>query len=45
MGNFYQNGVITTLHNLTRRPLEQLEEELLRFSTRRPMSLVLPSLF
>ena len=27
MGNFYQNGVITTLHNLTRRPLEQLEEE------------------
>ncbi len=45
MGNFYQNGVITTLHNLTRRPLSELEEELERFSSRSPMSLVLPSLF
>ena len=45
MGNFYQNGVITTLHNLTRRPLEELEEELVGFAKRRPMSLVLPSLF
>ena len=45
MGNFYQNGIITTLHNLTRRPLAEIEEELVRFSTRRPMSLVLPSLF
>ena len=45
MGNFYQNGIITTLHNLTRRPLAELEEELVRFSARRPMSLVLPSLF
>ena len=45
MGNFYQNGVITTLHNLTRRPLAELEEELGRFAKRRPMSLVLPSLF
>ena len=45
MGDFYQHGVITTLHNLTKRPLEELEEELLKFSKRRPMSLVLPSLF
>ena len=45
MGNFYQNGVITTLHNLTRRPLADLEKELVQFSSRRPMSLVLPSLF
>jgi glucosyl-3-phosphoglycerate synthase len=45
MGNFYQNGVITTLHNLTRRPLEDLERELEQFSKRRAMSLVLPSLF
>jgi len=45
MGNFYQNGVITTLHNLTRRPLKELEDELVRFAKRRPMSLVLPSLF
>ncbi len=45
MGDFYQNGVITTLHNLTQRPLEDLEAELVRFSKRRPMSVVLPSLF
>ncbi len=45
MADFYQNGVITTLHNLTDRSLEELESELERFSTRRPMSLVLPSLF
>ena len=45
MGDFYQHGVITTLHNLTKRPLDDLEEELMRFSKRRPMSLVLPSLF
>ncbi len=45
MADFFQNGVITTLHNLTRRPLEELEKELEWFSTRSPMSLVLPSLF
>ncbi|WP_029916604.1 glycosyl transferase [Pelobacter seleniigenes] len=45
MADFFQNGVITTLHNLTSRPLEELEKELERFSTRTPMSLVLPSLF
>ncbi len=45
MADFFQNGVITTLHNLTDRPLKQLEVDLERFSTRRPMSLVLPSLF
>lgn len=45
MADFFQNGVITTLHNLTDRPLEELESELQKFSGRRPMSLVLPSLF
>lgn len=45
MGDFYQNGIITTLHNLSDRPLEDLENELVRFSRTRPMSLVLPSLF
>ena len=28
MGDFYQNGIITTLHNLVRRPVEELEAEL-----------------
>ena len=45
MGDFYQNGVITTLHNLSKRPLKELEEELVRFSTQRPMCLILPSLY
>lgn len=45
MGDFYQNGIITTLHNLTDRPLEALEADLLSFSQSRPMSLILPSLY
>lgn len=45
MGDFYQNGIITNFHNLTRRPVEELEHELMSFSKQRPMSLVLPSLF
>jgi glucosyl-3-phosphoglycerate synthase len=44
MGDFHQNGLVTTLHNLTRRPVEDLESELLQFSSSRPMSLVLPCL-
>ena len=45
MGDFYQNGIITNFHNLTKRPTEDLEKELLSFSKQRPMSLLLPSLF
>ena len=45
MADFYQNGIITTLHNLSNRPLEDLESELRQFSKRRPMSVILPSLF
>ncbi|WP_420590353.1 glycosyl transferase [Bacterioplanoides sp.] len=45
MADFYQNGIITNLHNLTDRPLEDLEKELMSFSRVRPMSLVLPSLY
>lgn len=45
MGDYYQNGIIACFHNLSRRPVEDLEEELVRFSAKRPMALVLPSLF
>ncbi|MEQ8851835.1 glycosyl transferase [Gimesia sp.] len=45
MGDFYQNGIITTLHNLSSRSLEEMEAELLQFSEVRPMSLVLPCLY
>ena len=45
MGDFHQNGVITTLHNLSRRSVEELETELLGFAATRPMALVLPCLY
>lgn len=45
MADFYQNGIVTTLHNLSRRPVESIEEELLQFSKKRPMGLILPSLY
>lgn len=45
MADFHQGGSIATLHNLTKRPLEELEAELVQFSEQRPMGLLLPSLF
>ena len=45
MGDFYQNGIITTLHNLSDRPLAEMENELELFSQERPMGLILPSLY
>jgi|TARA_B110000879_G_scaffold57963_1_gene81498 glucosyl-3-phosphoglycerate synthase len=45
MGDFHQNGIITTLHNLGQRPIEHMEHELEGFKAERPMGLVLPSLF
>ncbi|MGB0723213.1 MAG: glycosyl transferase [Gammaproteobacteria bacterium] len=45
MVDFLQNGVVTTLHNLTRRPVEAMESELIDFARRNPMALILPSLY
>lgn len=45
MGDFHQNGLITTLHNLSQRPVADLEKELDSFKSKRPMSLVLPCLY
>lgn len=45
MGDFYQSGVVTTLHNITNRPLKMLEAELSGFAASRPMALTLPSLY
>jgi hypothetical protein len=45
MADFYQNGIITTLHNLSHRPLEAVEAELSSFSRVRPMGLLLPCLY
>ena len=46
MADFFQNGVITTLHDLHNRSIESIETELLHISkTSSPMALVLPCLF
>jgi glucosyl-3-phosphoglycerate synthase len=45
MADFHQNGIITTLHNISNRSIEDMETELLSFSTQRPMALILPSLY
>ena len=45
MTDFHQNGIITTLHRLSNRPLADLETDLLRFSEQRPLGLLLPSLY
>jgi len=45
MGDFFQNGPITTLHNLSDRPVEELEAELVEWSRTTPMALVIPSLY
>jgi len=43
--DFFQNGALTTLHNLSNRSLEDMEAELIKFSRHRPMTLLLPSLY
>ena len=45
MGDFHQSGIVTTLHNLTRRSLHELEAELTNFSQQRRLGLILPSLY
>ncbi|GIT00430.1 MAG: hypothetical protein CM1200mP26_21420 [Acidimicrobiales bacterium] len=44
MADFFQNGVIATLHDLGRRPTADLEQELKAWSADQPMSLVIPCL-
>jgi glucosyl-3-phosphoglycerate synthase len=45
MSDFYQTGIITTLHQLGKSSLERLESDLLRFSKIKPVALVLPALY
>ncbi len=44
MADFYQNGLVTTIHDLRLRSDEDLEQSLLEFSKTRPMALVIPCL-
>jgi glucosyl-3-phosphoglycerate synthase len=45
MADFFQNGVITTLQKLGERSLEDLENELLLYSSKNNMVLLLPALY
>lgn len=45
MSDFFQSGVITTLHQLGHSSLDRLEGELYNYSRNRPIALVLPSLY
>ncbi|MFQ3311004.1 MAG: glucosyl-3-phosphoglycerate synthase [Colwellia sp.] len=45
MADFYQNGTVTTLHNLAQRDPSDMADELLTFSKTRSLGLMLPSLF
>ncbi len=45
MADFFQTGEVATLHRLGHRKLEDLEEELVRYSRHTPMALVLPALY
>ena len=45
MGDFHQYGIVTTLHNLNQRSLQDLEKELMGFREKNPMALLLPSLY
>ncbi len=45
MSDFFQNGAITSLHNLRNQPLEDLENKIVSFTKRRPIALILPSLY
>jgi glucosyl-3-phosphoglycerate synthase len=45
MADFYQTGVLTTLHRLKDNQIERLELDLERFARNRPIGLVLPSLY
>ena len=45
MSDFYQTGVVTTLHRLKPNSVERLEGDLEKFSRNRPIALVLPTLY
>lgn len=45
MSDFYQTGVVSTLHRLGKESLDQLEAKLEHYAQERPIALVLPSLY
>ncbi len=45
MGDFSQNGIISTLHDFGTRSTAEIEKDLLKFSKERKMELILPCLY
>ena len=45
MADFYQTGVISTLHGYSLNKPDRMENELKRFQRRQPITLLLPSLW
>ena len=45
MGDFSQNGIISTLHDFGTKSTVDIEKDLLKFSKERKMELILPSLY
>lgn len=45
MADFHQTGSITTFHKLTSTNLEKMESALEKYSQKRPIALILPSLY
>jgi glucosyl-3-phosphoglycerate synthase len=45
MSDYFQNGVITTFHRLGEVDVKRLEGELKTFAKKRPIALILPSLY
>jgi len=45
MSDFFQNGAITTLHNLGKCSIEAMEEKINSFKERNQIALILPSLY
>ena len=45
MGDFSQNGIISSLHDFGTKSTKDIEKDLLKFSKERKMELILPSLY
>lgn len=45
MSDFYQTGIVATLHSLNENNVQALERELIAYAEERPIALVLPSLY
>ena len=45
MGDFSQNGIVSTLHDFGTKSTTEIENDLLNFSKERKMELILPCLY